>query len=87
MAEREKQRQRALLQYFRPENRRIVIEALEEIHRTDLIGNGPDCLVAPDREYAKKLAEKKSAQRPKVPARGHHSAANKSSPKKGGKRR
>lgn len=85
--EREKQRQRALLQYFRPENRRIVIEALEEIHRTDLIGNGPDCLVAPDREYAKKLAEKKSAQRPKAPARGHHSTANKNSPKKGGKRR
>ncbi len=60
--DREKQRQRALLQYFKPENRRIVIEALEEIHRTDLIGTGPDCLVAPDRQYQQKLAEKRTAQ-------------------------
>ncbi len=59
--EREKQRQRALLQYFKPENRRTVIEALVEIHRTDLIGNGPNCLVAPDREYIKKQNEKKAA--------------------------
>ena len=51
--DKEKQRQRALLQYFKPENRRTVIEALEEIHRTDLIGSGPNCLVAPDREYIK----------------------------------
>jgi len=59
--DKEKQRQRALLQYFRPENRRTVIEALEEIHRTDLIGSGPNCLVTPDREYIKKQNEKKAA--------------------------
>ncbi|KAF5047827.1 hypothetical protein DSECCO2_456470 [anaerobic digester metagenome] len=60
--DREKQRQRALLQYFKPENRRIVIEALEEIRRTDLIGTGPDCLVAPDRQYQQKLSEKRAVQ-------------------------
>ncbi len=48
---RDKQRQRALLQYYKPENRRMVIEALEELGRRDLIGTGPDCLVPPDRKY------------------------------------
>ncbi len=37
--------QRALLQYYKPENREIIIEALKRAKRTDLIGNGPDCLV------------------------------------------
>lgn len=41
----EKRLQRALLQYYKPENRALVIEALTRAHRTDLIGNGPDCLV------------------------------------------
>ncbi|MBR6736199.1 MAG: DUF3362 domain-containing protein, partial [Oscillospiraceae bacterium] len=62
----EKQRQRALLQYFKPENRRIVIEALEEIGRTDLIGTGPNCLVAPDRAYT----EKHRNDMKKTPAKG-----------------
>jgi len=50
--EREKRLQRALLQFDRPENRETVREALEAAGRTDLIGNGPDCLIrggAPDR--------------------------------------
>lgn len=83
--EREKQRQRALLQYFRPENRRIVIEALEEIHRTDLIGSGPECLVAPDREYIKKQTEKRLSEQNKQ--RGKVVRGIKSAPSKGGKRR
>ena len=41
----EKARQRALLQYFKPENRAIVREALRKAGRSDLIGNTPDCLV------------------------------------------
>ena len=45
----EKAGQRALLQYFRPENRRLVLDALKKAGRTDLIGTGPDCLVADDR--------------------------------------
>ncbi len=47
----EKRMQRALLQYFKPENRRLVIEALERCGRTDLIGRGPQCLVTPDAAY------------------------------------
>ncbi len=44
----EKRLQRALLQYYKPENRSLVIEALTRARRTDLIGNGPDCLVKGD---------------------------------------
>jgi radical SAM superfamily enzyme YgiQ (UPF0313 family) len=43
--EREKRLQRALLQFNRPENRRLVIEALREAGREDLIGSGPGCLL------------------------------------------
>lgn len=42
---REKAQQRALLQYFRPENRMIVYDALKKARRFDLIGNGKDCLI------------------------------------------
>ena len=47
----EKFYQRTLLQYYKPENRHNVIEALIRAHREDLIGNGPNCLVTPDIEY------------------------------------
>lgn len=43
----EKQLQRALLQYAKPENRNLVREALRLAGREDLIGTGPDCLVRP----------------------------------------
>ena len=46
---REKQLQRALLQYRRPQNAPLVREALVRAGRTDLIGYGPDCLVRPVR--------------------------------------
>ena len=52
----EKAMQRALLQYFRPDNQRKVIEALQKARRTDLIGNTKDCLVKPDAKY---LAEQR----------------------------
>lgn len=41
----EKAQQRALLQYYRPENRKIVIDALRKAGRTDLIGSGKHCLI------------------------------------------
>ena len=44
---REKQLQRALLQYSRPENANLVREALKRAGREDLIGTGPECLVRP----------------------------------------
>ena len=44
---REKQLQRALLQYSRPENANLVREALKLAGREDLIGTAPECLVRP----------------------------------------
>ncbi len=43
----EKQLQRALLQFSRPENANLVREALKRAGRDDLIGNTPDCLIRP----------------------------------------
>jgi hypothetical protein len=42
---RERRLQRALLQYFKPENYADVQEALIEADRQDLIGDDPDCLI------------------------------------------
>ena len=44
----EKAMQRALLQYFRPQNREIVLEALKAAGRRDLIGSSPKCLIEGD---------------------------------------
>ena len=43
----EKQMQRALLQFDIPENKRLVIKALQKAGREDLIGYGINCLVTP----------------------------------------
>ena len=53
----EKQLQRALLQYWRPENRRLVMEALHRCGREDLIGYGPDCLIHLTRNGTKKKGQ------------------------------
>ena len=45
---REKQQQRALLQYGKPQNAPLVREALRAAHREDLIGTAPGCLVRPE---------------------------------------
>ena len=45
----EKAEQRALLQYFKPENRQLVLSALKKAGRYDLIGTDKKCLVAPER--------------------------------------
>ena len=42
-----KELQRALLQWFRPDKKKLVIEALQKAGREDLIGYGPKCLVRP----------------------------------------
>ena len=62
----EKAQQRALLQYFKPENREIVLKALRQYGRTDLIGTGKDCLIAdnrPSNSQNKKPAQKKKTIR------------------------
>ncbi len=76
----EKAEQRALLQYFRPENRQLVLSALKKAGRFDLIGTGKDCLVAPDKPTAKHDAgtpekrpggrNSKKQSRPTTPERG-----------------
>ena len=45
--DKEKAMQRALLQYFNPKNKALVIEALKAAGRSDLIGNDAKCLVRP----------------------------------------
>lgn len=50
----EKAMQRALLQYFRPENRELVKEALILAGRRDLMGNSPKCLISSTGENIKK---------------------------------
>ncbi len=63
----EKAEQRALLQYFRPENRKIVLNALRRAGRQDLIGTGRHCLVpAPvgeNRKPAKKPIKNKKRRK------------------------
>ena len=54
----EKRMQRVLLQYYKPENRREVIQALLAAGRPDLIGTGPHCLVPPDRQYLQAQRQK-----------------------------
>lgn len=57
----EKQTQRALLQFDRPENYQLVKSALIENGRTDLIGNGPHCLIGwnPPKSSKPKTSKKK----------------------------
>ena len=74
---REKQLQRALLQYNRPENADLVREALTKAGREDLIGYGADCLVRPagarptggykKTAHARPEAKKTSGRSPRKP--------------------
>ena len=81
----EKQLQRALLQFNRPQNAELVREALTKAGRTDLIGQGKDCLVRPARipDYSKAKdhtakekpgAKKSQPQKASRPAKGTKSA-------------
>lgn len=53
---RDRKSQRALMQFFKPENYFEVREALRSVNRTDLIGEGCDCLIPsrPPREAVEK---------------------------------
>ncbi len=73
---REKAEQRALLQYFKPENQKIVYEALKKAGRYDLIGTGKNCLVAPpsspkNGNTAKQAQNKRGASH-RSPIRNRH---------------
>jgi hypothetical protein len=67
----EKQLQRALLQYNRPQNADLVREALTKAGRTDLIGHTPDCLVRPANTHAPK---KDGGKKPTAPQKGNKKA-------------
>lgn len=67
----EKAMQRVLLQYYKPENQRRVIEALCKAGREDLIGNGAGKLVRPDSVYLK-MQHEKQAKRGERNARGRN---------------
>ena len=71
---REKAMQRALMHYFKPANRELVLEALREAGREDLIGRGADCLIAPverngregpPRAGARTRGERRPTERPR----------------------
>ncbi len=55
----EKAEQRSLLQYFKPENRDKVLSVLKKEGRYDLIGTGPNCLIAPYKNTAQKIQQKR----------------------------
>ena len=63
---REKDMQRALLQWKNPAKRALVAAALEEAGREDLIGFGPECLVRPMKPPQRKSTAPPPAE-PKAP--------------------
>lgn len=76
---RERRLQRALLQFFKPENYDDVREALEQAGRTDLIGDSTDCLI-PSRcpkipEVARKKYSGRTTQKSAAGYRPHRKTA------------
>ena len=89
----EKQLQRALLQFNRPQNAPLVREALQRAGREDLIGYGPDCLVRPAPEHtpkkpvngARKGGKPGDPTRPRSTRTGGTAKTGKAAPQKGGR--
>ncbi len=77
---RERRLQRALLQYFKPEDYADVHEALTEAGRPDLIGDGPECLISskPPKviEKAKRSPRHPANQTPATGYRPHRKTKN-----------
>ncbi len=61
---REKEMQRALIQYRDPANYEIVKEALRRAGREDLIGFGPKCLIPPRKIHPSRQGQKANKIRP-----------------------
>lgn len=60
---RDKRRQRALMQYWLPENYAIVAEALKAAHREDLIGFDKHCLLRPRQKKTREHTQKKKVHK------------------------
>ena len=58
----EKAEQRALLQYFKPENHELIRQTLRKAGRPDLIGSGPHCLVPAGGSQNRKTGQKYQGQ-------------------------
>jgi uncharacterized radical SAM protein YgiQ len=69
---RDRQLQRALLQFFEPENWFLVRKALVQAGRTDLIGSGPECLIRESPPLAEIEARRRAMEgkRERAPSRG-----------------
>ncbi|MBE6577309.1 MAG: YgiQ family radical SAM protein [Ruminococcaceae bacterium] len=74
----EKQLQRALLQYNRPQNAPLVREALIKLGREDLIGYGEECLVRPERQAYQKNNAKQPQKRDKQGAKKQYAPTKRS---------
>ena len=70
----EKRRQRALMQYWLPENRPVVREALRLAHREDLIGYGKQCLVRPETGAGTNRSRSRKDGREPAQTSGHKKA-------------
>lgn len=68
----EKAEQRALLQYYLPENRDKVLSALKRAKRFDLIGTGKNCLVADYAQAKRTFAANSRQKRTKPTIRNIH---------------
>jgi hypothetical protein len=60
---RDRKTQRALLQFWKPENWFSVREALVETGRAELIGDGPGCLIPPNPPREALEARRRNADR------------------------
>ncbi len=62
----EKAMQRALLQFKNPSNYHLVLNALKELGREDLIGFGPECLIKPKHSGGNKNVSKNTGRQDAV---------------------
>src|SRR5436309_10584080 len=87
---RDRKLQRALMQFFKPENYFEVRKALEQAGRTDLIGAGCDCLISaqPPKEAieARRRCANQAARGEEVEGDHYHTVANPSRGEKPGER-
>ena len=83
----EKSEQRAMLQYFKPENHALIRQALIQAGRRDLIGSGPHCLVPADPTADRKQSPQKNAHRPQKQNGVQRQSGGQHKPQKPGKQR
>jgi uncharacterized radical SAM protein YgiQ len=62
----ERQMQKALVLFWKPESYRLARRALEQAGRTDLIGDGPECLIREQSPQAVPTARRPNRHRPRL---------------------